>query len=170
MKISKLLFLALAVIFLSCSEDEDPMPTSQGMVGVWNITALEYKGTTTTTFDGGSLEADFTGTGKDMTLVSTFTENPNEVRSEGTYTIVLKTTMMGQTTTDEITMGEVVTDGTWSLNGRNLTVTGDAGPQTATIIEQTSTRLKIKVEVKETATDQGMTVTTNVVGTYTFTK
>ena len=170
MKIVKLLLLSLTVIFLSCSEEEDPLPTSQGMIGTWTITALEYKGSTTTSFEGGSLKADFTGSGKDMTLTTTFSESPNTVVSAGSYTIVLKTTMMGQTSTDEVTMYEVLTDGTWALNGRDLTVTNDGFSQKATIVEQNSTNLKIKFDTTQSQSDQGITVTTNVQGVYTFKK
>jgi hypothetical protein len=170
MKITKLLLLSLAVIFLSCSEDEDPIPTSEGMVGDWAITALDYKGTTTTTAQGVSIKADFTGTGKDMDLITTFNSNPNTVTSEGSYTIVLKTTSMGQSTTDEYEMDETVTDGTWTLNGKTLTVTSDFGPQTATILEQTSTTLKLKAEVSENQSDQGITVSSKIEAIYTFTK
>ena len=99
MKITKFLLLSLTLIFLSCSEDEESIPTSEGMVGDWAITALDYKGTTTTTAQGASIKMDFTGTGKDMDLITTFNSNPNTVTSEGSYTIVLKTTYMGQTTT-----------------------------------------------------------------------
>jgi hypothetical protein len=170
MKITKFLLLSLAVIFLSCSEDEDPIPTSEGMVGHWAITALDYKGTTTTTAQGVSIKADFTGTGKDMDLITTFNSNPNTVTSEGSYTIVLKTTSMGQSTTDEYEMDETVTDGTWTLNGKTLTVTSDFGPQTATILEQTSTTLKLKAEVSENQSDQGITVSSKIEAIYTFTK
>jgi hypothetical protein len=170
MKITKFLLLSLAVIFLSCSEDEDPIPTSEGMVGDWAITALDYKGTTTTTAQGVSIKADFTGTGKDMDLITTFNSNPNTVTSEGSYTIVLKTTSMGQSTTDEYEMDETVTDGTWALNGKTLTVTSDFGPQTATILEQTSTTLKLKAEVSENQSDQGITVSSQIEAIYTFTK
>jgi hypothetical protein len=170
MKITKLLLLSLAVIFLSCSEDEDPIPTSEGMVGDWAITELDYKGTTTTTAQGVSIKADFTGTGKDMDLITTFNSNPNTVTSEGSYTIVLKTTSMGQSTTDEYEMDETVTDGTWTLNGKTLTVTSDFGPQTATILEQTSTTLKLKAEVSENQSDQGITVSSKIEAIYTFTK
>ena len=170
MKITKLLLLSLAVIFLSCNEDEDPIPTSEGMVGNWAITALDYKGTTTTTAQGISIKADFTGTGKDMDLITTFTTNPNTVTSEGSYTIVLKTTYAGQSTTEEYEVDETVTDGTWTLSGKNLTVTGDFGPQTATILEQTSTTLKLKAEVSENESDQGITVSTKIEAIYTFTK
>jgi hypothetical protein len=170
MKITKFLLLSLAVIFLSCSEDEDPIPTSEGMVGDWAIVALDYKGTTTTTAQGVSVKVDFTGTGKDMDLITTFNSNPNTVTSEGSYTIVLKTTYMGQTTTEEYETDETITDGTWTLNGKTLTVTSDFGPQTATILEQTSTTLKFKAEVSENETDQGITVSTKIEAIYTFTK
>lgn len=170
MRITKLVLLCLTVISWSCSEDEDPMPTSQGMVGTWAISNLEYKGTTTTSFEGGSLRADFTGTGKDMDLTTSFSANPNNVTSAGSYTIVLKTTMMGQTTTQEMMMDQVVTDGTWTLSGRDLTITNDGIPQTATIVDQTSTTLKLKVDVNQSETDQGITVSTKVQATYTFTK
>jgi hypothetical protein len=170
MKIAKFFLLSLAVVFLSCSEDEDPKPTSEGMVGTWAITGVDYKGTSTTTVDGTSIKANFTGTGKDMDLTTTFSTNPNVVTSEGSYTITLTTTYMGQTTTEDYPFEEVVTDGTWTLNGNTLTITDDFGPQSATIVEQSSTRLKLKLNVSESETDQGVTYSTNVEATYTFAK
>lgn len=170
MKIAKVFLLSLAVIFLSCSDDDDPQPTSQGMVGTWAITAVDYKGTSTTTAQGTSIKADYTGTGKDMNVTTTFSENPNTVVSEGSYIIVLKTTMMGQTSTDEYPFDEVVTDGTWALTGNTLTITGADGPQQATILEQTSTALKMRMDVKESVTSQGITVSTDIQITYTFRK
>lgn len=160
---------SLAALF-SCSEDEDPLPTSQGMIGTWTITAVDYKGTTTTTVSGASAKADFTGTGKDMDVTSTFSENPNTVTTEGSYVIVLKTTMMGQTTTEEVPFEEVVLDGTWTLDGRTLTITGPVGPQKATVLEQTSTTLRMSLDLKESQSSQGITVTTDIQTVYTFTK
>ena len=170
MKITKLLLLSLAVILLSCGEDDEPLPTSQGMVGTWAMTAVDYKGTSTTTVLGVSAKADFTGTGKDMNLITTFNENPNTVISEGSYIIVLKTTASGQTTTDEYPFDEVVTDGTWTLNGRALTITGPNGPEQATVLQQSSTALKMRMDVKESESSQGITVSTDIQITYTFKK
>lgn len=170
MKITKLLLLSLAVIILSCSKDDDPKPTSEGMVGKWKITALDYKGSTTTTAQGASAKADFTGKGKNMNLITTFTTNPNTVTSEGTFTVELTTNYMGQTVTEEYDMDETVPSGTWSLNGNILTVTNSTGSQTATIVEQTATTLKLKSEVNESQTDQGITITAKLDVTYTFTK
>jgi hypothetical protein len=171
MKISKLLLLSVAVIFLSCGDDDDdPKPTSQGIVGTWAIAAVDYKGTTTTTVQGSTIKADFTGTGKDMNLTTTFNANPNTVSSQGSYIIVLKTSILGQTTTDEYPFDDVVSDGTWELNGDKLKVTNSGVTQEATIVEQTSTSLKIKVDVNESETSQGYTIATNIQATYTFKK
>ena len=170
MKITKLFLLSLAVIFLSCNEDEDVKPTNEGMLGKWAATSLDYKGTTTTTAQGVSTKVDFTGTGKDMDLTTTFEANPNTVTSEGSYIIVLKTTYMGQSTTDEYEVNDSIMDGTWTLNGNTLTVTSDLGSQTATILEQTGTTLKFKAEVTESESDQGITMVSKIEAIYTFTK
>jgi hypothetical protein len=169
MKITKLLFLGLAVVFLSCGED-DPKPTSQGILGTWALTAVEYTGTSTTTAQGTSIKADYTGTGKDIQVTTTFNGNPNTVTTEGSYIIVLETTMMGQTSTDEFPFDDVVTDGTWTLDGSTLTITGANGPQKATILEQTSTALKMRFDFKESVSNMDVTVSTDIQITYSFKK
>lgn len=170
MKITKLLLLSVAVILFSCGDDEEFKATSQAMVGSWQITAVEYNGTSTTTAQGTSIRADFSGTGKDMNLTTTFNANPNTVTSQGSYTIVLKTTMAGQTQTEEYTMDEVVTNGTWTLEGNTLTISDPDGSEKATIVEQNSTTLRLKMDVSESETDQGITVATKIQATYTFKK
>ena len=170
MKLTKLFLLSIAVIFLSCSEDEDPLPTSQGMVGTWNIAAVDYSGVTSTTVLGATAKVNFTGTGKDMNVVSTFNENPNTVETEGSYVIELKTTAGGQTTTEDVAFEDVALDGTWTLDGRALTITGPVGPQKASVLEQTATKLKISMDLKETQSAQGITITTDIKTVFTFTK
>lgn len=168
MKITKLLFLSIAVILFSCSEDEEPLPTSEGMVGTWSITGINYKGTTTTSGNGMNLKADFTGTGKEMDFTTTFNADPNTVTSEGSYVIELKTTMMGQTTTEDYLLDEVFTDGTWTLNGRTLTVSTGGTSQEGTITKQTSTTLEVRINLDQSESDSGITVTTEVQAIYTF--
>jgi hypothetical protein len=170
MKITKLLLFSAAVILFSCGKDDDPKPSSDGIVGTWAITELEYHGTTSTSAQGASIEATFTGAGKDLNLTTTFGKNPNTVTNQGSYTIVLTTTIMGQTSTEEYDFEEAISDGTWALNGSTLTVTTQAGPQEVTVLEQTATSLKLKAVVSENQTQQGITIATNVEATYTFKK
>lgn len=170
MKIAKLLFFSIAVILFSCSEDEDPLPTNEGMIGTWSVTGINYKGTTTTTGSGINLKADFTGTGKEMDFTTTFNDDPNFVTSEGSYVIELKTTMMGQTTTEDYPLDEVFTDGTWSLNGRTLSVTSGGETQEGTITKQTANTLEVRINLNESESDSGITVTTKLQAVYTFEK
>lgn len=168
--ITKIFLLILPVVIFSCSKEDDPIPTSEGMVGEWSMTALSYKGSTTTKVSGFSAKADFTGTGKDIDFVTTFTADPNNVSSEGSYTIVLKTTIAGQSTTEEVPLDEVIMDGTWSLEGRTLTVTNGDLSQDATVTKQSDTTLQFKVDVTETEGDADISVTTVLHAVYTFEK
>jgi hypothetical protein len=170
MKITKLLFLSIVVILFSCSEDEDPLPTSEGMVGTWSVTGITYKGTTTTSGNGMNVKADFTGTGKEMDFTTTFDSDPNTVTSEGSYVIELKTTVMGQSTTEDYTFNDIFTDGTWTLNGRTLSVASGGTTQEGTITKQTSTTLEVRINLDESESDSGFTVTTEVQAVYTFEK
>jgi hypothetical protein len=170
MKITKLFLLSVAVILFSCSEDEEPLPTNEGMVGTWSLTGINYKGSTTSSGSGVNLKVDFTGTGKEMDYTTTFSEDPNYIASEGSYVIELKSTMMGQTTTDDYPLDEVFIDGTWALNGRTLAVSSGGLTQEGTITKQTSTTLEIRTNVTESFSDSGITVTTKVQAVYTFQK
>ena len=172
MKITKLLLISLAVILFACGgEDEDPKPvTTDGLVGAWALTGLNYAGTSKTSTGGFEVAADFTGTGKDMNMTITFKENPATFTSQGKYTITLTTTTMGQSVTEDYPFEGFLTNGTWVLKGKVLTVTGTGGTQEATIIEQTSTTLKMEWNLTQTTSVQGVTVVKNVHGTYTFQK
>jgi hypothetical protein len=65
---------------------------------------------------------------------------------------------------------EFLTNGTWALDGKTLTITSPNGSEKATITEQTSTTLKMNWEVVETETGQGFTMKSEIHGTYTFKK
>jgi len=170
MKTTKLLLLGIAVILLSCSEGEDSLPTSQGMIGTWTITEVDHKRTTTETIQGTMFIDDYAGTAKDIGVSSTFSKNPFTVTTEGNYVIVLKSTDIRQTATMEVPIEEVALDGTWTLDGRILTITGPIGPQKATVLEQTPATLKISTDVKETESGLGVTLTRRIQTVYTFKK
>lgn len=170
MKITKLFLIGIAALLFSCSEDEDPVPTSERMVGAWSLTAIDYKGTSTTTGSGVSLKADFTGTGKDYNYTTTFAANPNTVVNNGSYTIVLTTKLAGQSQTEEYEVEDISSDGSWTLSGKTLTMISDDETQAATITEQSATTLKLKIEYNETETDMGITVATKMTATMTYKK
>lgn len=83
-----LLFLALPLMMLSCSkEDENPVFDESLLVGDWQISSLDYSGTATTTMDGFSSTATYTGKGVEMDMIVRFLQDPNSVVSDGEYGI-----------------------------------------------------------------------------------
>ena len=77
MKILKLLSLAaMVVFFVSCSKDDDDDNNTENIsadiVGTWTATDVDYYGTTTTSANGITTEADFTGEGYDINFTLTF--------------------------------------------------------------------------------------------------
>jgi hypothetical protein len=170
MKITKLLLLSLAVVLFSCSEEDDPKP-EDGLIGAWSVTALNYEGTTISTVLSTSIISTFTGVAKNMAMTVTFKQNPNIVTSEGSYTIALTTTTLGQSITEDFTFTDFISDGTWSLNDKKITVTNAGVTQEATIVSQTSTTLVLALETEQSQDLAGVgSVTTNVEGVYTLTK
>jgi hypothetical protein len=170
MKITKLLLIGLAVIFFACSDDDDPKPTKEGLVGTWTATAIDYAGTTTTSVQGIELKSDFTGKGKDMAMSVIFNDNPATFTSAGSYTVTLTSTTAGQTITQDYPFEGFMINGTWTLDGNTITVTGANGTQKATIVEQTATTLKMKWDYDYTMSQQGATVVMKIKGTYAFKK
>jgi len=127
MKITKFFIVSLVVLFFSCSEDEQApaLPTVEGLTGTWDMTAIDYSGTSATTFGGNTINATFTGKGKNMDYITTFSVDPNAVVSQGSYTIELTTKVAGQTTTEDYEFNDAFMDGTWELDGQTLIITND---------------------------------------------
>jgi len=170
MKIAKLVFLSLAVVLFSCGQEDDPKPLD-GLIGAWSVTALNYEGSTTSNIMGTSIISTFTGVAKNMDMTVTFKQNPNTVISEGSYTIALTTTTLGQSITEDYTFTDFISDGTWTLNDKKITVTNSGVAQEATIVSQTSTTLVLAVETVQSQDLAGMgSIVSSIEGVYTLTK
>lgn len=172
MKLTNLFFVCILVLFFSCSEDEGSpaLPTAEGLIGTWDLTAIDYSGTSATTFEGNTIKASFTGKGKDIDYTSTFSMDPNTIVSQGSYTIELKTTVAGQTTTEDQEFDDALMNGTWELDGKTLIITNDGIAQEAVITKQTDDVLEAKVNFNESFSLSEMTVSTKVKAIYKFRK
>ena len=164
------LFTALLFVFFSCSK-EDVTPIDQKLlIGDWNVTAIKYTGTSTTSYSGVSYTAKFTGTGIDMDYMVSFTENPNNFMSSGTYSIELVTEVMGDKTTQVVTMPDLILPGTWSVKGDKLIVEAQGEIQEGTINKLNATQMILTSHLKNTTTQSGMAVSSDIVIVYTFEK
>lgn len=175
MKFLKFLFLATFIsTFIACnSDDNDPTPTPESLAGEWEVTAIDYEGTTSTVVSGfPPVGGTFTGTGFDMDLKITFEEDPNNFTSEGNYSINLETEVSGQTYTSNWENNEFTGSGTWSKDGNMMTFTNAINGETseAEIMEETDSKLKFKQSYYNSEVQNGATITHEIEATFTFEK
>ncbi|MDF4204728.1 hypothetical protein PXD56_17285 [Maribacter sp. SA7] len=169
MKKIHLLFVVItyAIALSSCSNDEDAVSNASEsqITGTWNLTALESNdGQSDTNFDGTSILTTFTEVGKDFDTVITFTENPNIVTSEGNYTTVTTTTIMGETSTEEVIGEDFFENNEWRLEG-NILYFGSGEEEVGfTITELSDSRMSLRYELDETVDFLGFE--TSVSATY----
>ncbi|SNR73282.1 hypothetical protein SAMN04488009_3486 [Maribacter sedimenticola] len=164
------LLVTFTLINLSCSNDEgETLNASESEItGTWNLTALETKdGRSDTNLDGTSIPTTFTAVGKDFNTVVTFSKDPNIVTSEGSYTTVTTTTVMGETSTEEETGEDFFESDAWRLDGSTLYFgTGDEEVG-FTITELTDNKMSLRYTIDETVDFFG--ATTSVSATYNMT-
>lgn len=173
MKKLNYLFIALALVLTACSGDDDggnPSDTSGDILGTWIGQDVDYTGTSSTSVQGQSINSTFVGEAYDVDYTLTFTENPNEVVSDGSYSIELTTTALGETFTENVENLEFLNSGAWSRSGNQLTITDNGEDTVATIVELTSTMLVLEVSETESVSEQGIDVSTNIDVVVTYTR
>ena len=164
-----ILFFVLTLVLSACSSDDSPLETSGNIVGTWIGVDVDYTGTSETTASGETIKATFVGESYDANYSLIFTENPNEVISEGTYSLKLTTKVSEQTQVSNSENLTFLNSGTWDKVGDQLTIVGDGQTSTATILELTDTTLKIEINETQSVSAQDVTVkyVIDVIATYT---
>lgn len=151
--------IAFSILFISCSKDENsetPL-TEESIVGTWNLTELYSENTklTATTSIGVPVNADVIITSKDyMNATTTFSSDPNESFSEGSFVLVTEISALGQNQSNEQTItGDPTMKSDWSLTGNTLNFTLQNGVTSnevnAEVIVFNESTLKLKVPISE---------------------
>ncbi len=169
MKLFQIFFFAiLLTAFTACGDDEAAPDGS--IVGDWDVTAIDYGGTSTTSGPGfPTITSTFTGTGVDMNLMVSFSEDPNVYTSSGSYGVELTTETQGQSSTDTVTISGFADDGEWSQNGSTIMVTASNGETSEiTIISIDGDEMILEFGDVTTTQSGDFTSTSEVMGTYTF--
>ncbi len=171
MKKLNYLCVALLLLFASCSNDDGGTPpdVSGDLLGVWIGQDVDFTGTAVTEYLGQDIVANLVGEGYDVDYTLTFSENPNEVISDGSYNLEYTMTVLGQTQTDTMENVDLLGDGTWERSGNVLTIESQGQIAIATILELTDTTLKLGIETTQDVSQQGLifATTINAITTYT---
>lgn len=167
MKLKKL-FIAILFLgtLLSCSSDDDENNNTGSILGTWDLVSLDYSGNsvasgTTTTFVGEAF---------DINGDLSFTDNPNGYVGDTMYSIHLTSTTMGQDfETDLTNLSSVNGNGTWSLDGDQLTITpasGSTAQETIFTIQFSNNGNTFSIDTTDVRNIGGSTSTTHIIGVY----
>lgn len=112
-------------LFGSCTKHDATLPAN--VEGTWKVTVISYAGTSMTHIEGTDVSAKFTGKGTDMDLTLTFSKDPDVYVAKGSYHIELHTTIDGQDYPTDFADPTFLGGGTWSGDGKYVTVTNESG-------------------------------------------
>jgi hypothetical protein len=164
------LILFYTSVFTSCSSDEGTVASLReaSIVGTWNLSALETtNGRSDTNFDTTYIPTTFTELGKDFATIVTFSEGPNRVTTNGIYTTVLTTTIMGETTIEEQEGEPFFECDEWRLENGMLYLRTGVKEVEITITKFTDSKITLSYTVDETVDLFG--AQTRVSATYNMT-
>ena len=142
----------VALIFsaISCDKDDDPV-ISGSLAGTWKMTDLHADdGVSETTLGGQTLTINYTVKGADYNTFTTFTENPNEFSSTGSYTAI---TNIEGGDSDTTSVDAIPGTGTWSINGQTLTQTFAGETSDFEILELSDAKLRLRQNLDVTVSD-----------------
>jgi hypothetical protein len=147
------LFGILIFTAASCNKDEDPV-INGSIVGQWRMTDIHSNdGVLETTIGGQTVNGTYSFHGTDYNTVTTFTENPNEFSSTGSYTSLTDFVIAGQIEHDTSVVDAFAGTGTWSINGNKLTQIFSGDTSTFDILELSDSKLRLQIKIDETVAD-----------------
>jgi len=180
--LKQLFILVFATLLISCENDDN---INADITGEWNIESINYTGSTVLSNIGNSITSNFVAESSNENASMTFHDD-NTFTSQGSYTIELQTTTLGQTQSQTTTVDDYDSEGEWSLNGNILTVDGelvsvssntpvigepaDTPSQDLTIVELTDTSMTVISVVEDTIEESGSTIEYTVDSTIVFSK
>ena len=171
MKRLSFIIITLTLIFTSCNTESVDVPNvSENIIGVWRGVGLDYSGKTVTDAQGQTITADFTGEAYDMDYTLTFKENPNAIVSEGNYSLKLTTTVLGQTSVQNLENIEFLEAESWTKTDNILSISSGNESYDYAIIELTNSKLILSISTEENLSQQGVSVISTINATMTFSR
>lgn len=169
---STVLLAFLVSISLSCSDEEIRINPEEQLSGTWNMSAVDYSGTSVTSAFGTEITAIYSGEGYDMDLQLIFDKASKAYSTSGNYSIKLTYVIDGgEPVTQNWANQGFVLDGEYSVQGDKLILT-PAGQESQETIFSIVDKNKLEIsQIRSQVINQsGMTITQNIEIVYLFTR
>lgn len=159
MKIFKFLLLGLFIIGnISCSSDDDGVE-SFDIIGTWSITeGLIEPGSIIIDMGGMDIPVEYSGSFVDISADNRLNFNEDNTFSSyaGNMALEMEMVVMGTSQTQRIEMSDVFGEGTWEVNGRELSILNENGTSIKYYIENLDgDHLELSSNVKDMAIESG---------------
>ena len=172
----RILLVAVTLILVSCSSNDDSTNANVSIVGTWELTSFTGSGTGTTTIQMLPVTFNINANSFSENYQLIFTENPNELTSQGTFGLTIQISALGQSMTETIDDAESLLPisntaaSDWSLSGNQLTLTANGETVSLTVMELTETNLTLRVAIDEQVDANGTVVDAQLSGEIDFVK
>ncbi|NNC69585.1 MAG: hypothetical protein HKN90_02060 [Flavobacteriaceae bacterium] len=154
--------LCLAIILISCDESENILVdvNESELIGTWNMTKLSQDGTVSVS----GIPVPFTSEGSNFDSLIEITENPNDFAAKGSFTNT--TTINNPVGSDivneeRISLSELFTKGSWTVQNGIITVTQGSINQTIDILEFDLNMMTLEFEIDIPIDYDGVTLVSN---------
>ena len=166
MKTKILLLLALVTFITACETNDNANIniSNADLIGTWNLKSQTLEdGSFSITTQGQTLTATYSALAKDIDFTYSFSENPNKVNLQGSYTFVTTASFLGQNEVEEQEINtdlSPITSANWSLSNGNIIKITENGelPAILNVEEFSSNYMKLTGEINETVTENGETI------------
>jgi hypothetical protein len=152
--IVKISLLAMIVLSLAyCKKDDE---ANASLAGQWKMTDIHADdGVSTFELLGTTLTGTYKFHGTEYNAVTTFTENPNEFTSTGSYTVEFISEFLGQSDTTIQVVDAFQGSGEWSISNDTLYQTFADSTTAALILELTGNKMRLRQDLDVTIIDNG---------------
>ncbi len=167
--LSRLAFLLLTILVVSCDDEPNNPISDASIFGEWTLQSMQYSGGNTVVSGNETYAAEFNGTAKNISTTMTLNED-GTYTSMGNYTVDVAFTFGNQTFTQETTYTDFLGGGTYTRSDDLLTFTFDPNEEAmeGQIIRLSDTELSLKVLVITESVDNESTSRVRIDGQYEF--
>ena len=175
MKLVHKLCLVLALMLTACSGNDDSFDPedsdfNRDLLGTWIAVDVQFTYDVVTNFSGQDITSQAVGQGYDINFTIIFDDNPNETISDGSYSLEVTTTTLGQSEVENIENIMFLESGAWALDGDELIFADSSETGTVEIFELTAESLIIGITESINSSEAGFNFSSTSVSTVTFVK
>lgn len=174
------LITVVCLLFVSCSEDDQPSVSNSQLVGKWKLEEYYYSGDSKANYQGMDMESSYEVNTENSNAYLEFLED-NTFKATGTIDYIMSMDYMGVTMDETVEGVAFNNSGNWSINGDILNVSNQmatvnsqymqqAAVNNLTIEELTDSRMVLSFDIAQEMSQAGLDYNVTMTGKQVYSK